>query len=188
MTLGGGGTMQKRYYALSAIGKDRPGIVADVAGLIYECGGNLEDSSMTLLGTQFALLILLSGSGEEFLYRLSLGCKRLEWEKHLAVFLTPVEEPENLPASRERKEDYELVTTGMDRMGIVYHVSRLLADNGINIADMHTKATPSPESGTPIFTMKIMLQVPLKLSVSGLLEKLNLLGEKLAIDISLKKQ
>ena len=91
---------------------------------------------MTLLGTQFALLILLSGSGEEFLYRLSLGCKRLEWEKHLAVFLTPVEEPENLPASRERKEDYELVTTGMDRMGIVYHVSRLLADNGINIADM----------------------------------------------------
>ena len=55
--------MQKRYYALSAIGKDRPGIVADVAGLIYECGGNLEDSSMTLLGTQFALLILLSGVG-----------------------------------------------------------------------------------------------------------------------------
>ena len=31
----------KHYFALSAIGKDRPGIVADVAGLIYECGGNL---------------------------------------------------------------------------------------------------------------------------------------------------
>ena len=71
----------KRYYALSAIGQDRPGIVADVAGLIFECGGNLEDSSMAILGNQFALLILLSGTGGEFQYRLSTGCKKLEGEK-----------------------------------------------------------------------------------------------------------
>jgi glycine cleavage system transcriptional repressor len=177
----------KRYYALSAIGKDRPGIVADVSGLIYECGGNLEDSSMTLLGSQFALLILLSGSGEEFQYRLFSGCKRLEWEKRLSIFLTPVEEAEGLPRAGEVTAVYELSTTGLDRMGIVYHVSRLLADQGINIADMHTKTTPSPESGTPIFTTKILLQVPVGVSPGDLLEKLNRLGEKLAIDISLKK-
>ncbi len=180
--------MKKRYYALSAIGKDRPGIVADVAGLIYECGGNLEDSSMTLLGTQFALLILLSGSGEEFQYCLSTGCKKLEWEKRLSIFLTPIEESESLPVSKERKENYELSTSGMDRMGIVYHVSRLLADHKINITDMHTKAIPSPESGTPIFTMRILLQFPEKLSPAALVEKLNRLAEELAIDISLKKQ
>ncbi len=178
--------MPKRYYALSAIGKDRPGIVADVAGLIYECGGNLEDSSMTRLGTQFALLILLSGSGEEFLYRLSTGSKKLEWEKHLSIFLTPVEDSENLPSS-EMGATYELSTSGLDRMGIVYHISRLLADHGINIIDMHTKATPSPESGTLIFTMKILLHVPGRVSPSEILEELNRLGEKLAIDITLKE-
>lgn len=183
-----GGLMQKRYYALSAIGKDRPGIVADVAGLIYECGGNLEDSSMTLLGTQFALLILLSGSGEDFSYRLSAGCKRLEWEKRLTIFLTPIEESENMDRSKDLTGNYEISTTGLDRMGIVHNVSRLLAEHGINIIDMHTKATPSPESGTPIFTMKILLQVPLKVSPAEILEKLNRLGEMLAIDISLKKQ
>ena len=177
----------KRYYALSAIGQDRPGIVADVAGLIYECGGNLEDSSMTLLGNQFALLILLSGSGEEFQFRLSTGGKRLEWEKHLSIFLTPLEEPSSIPKSQEMVEIYELSTTGLDRMGIVYHVSRLLADQGINIIDMHTKSTPSPESGSLIFATKIMLQVPGEVSSSDLLSKLNRLGEKLAIDISLKK-
>jgi glycine cleavage system transcriptional repressor len=181
-----GGAMQKRYFALSAIGKDRPGIVADVAGLIYECGGNLEDSSMTRLGTQFALLILLSGPGEELLYRLSTGCKKLEWEKRLTIFLAPVEESESQPPS-EGWDTYEVSTAGLDRMGIVYHVSRLLADCGINIVDMHTRATPSPESGTPIFTMQILLQVPARVSPSELLEKLNRLGEKLAIDITLKK-
>ncbi len=182
-----GGFMQKRYYALSAIGTDRPGIVADVAGLIFECGGNLEDSRMTLLGTQFALLILLSGSGEEFSYRLSTGCKRLEWEKRLTIFLTPIEDSETMSRSKELAGNYELSTTGLDRMGIVYHVSRLLAEHEINIIDMHTKATPSPESGTPIFTMKILLQVPSQVSPSEILEQLNHLGEKLAIDISLKK-
>jgi glycine cleavage system transcriptional repressor len=75
----------------------------------------------------------------------------------------------------------------MDRMGIVHRVSRLLADTGINIADMHTRAAPSPESGTPIFTMKILLEIPPGVSVKELLEKLNRLGEDLAIDISLKK-
>ncbi len=177
----------KRYYALSAIGKDRPGIVADVAGLIYECGGNLEDSRMTLLGDQFALLILISGTGEEFQIRLSTGCKRLEWEKHLSIFLTPVEETAGVPRSRGIMDIYELSTTGMDRMGIVYHVSRLLAEQGINIIDMQTKTTPSPESGTPIFTMKIVLQVPVEVSPTDLLGSLNRLGEELAIEISLKK-
>jgi glycine cleavage system transcriptional repressor len=177
----------KIYYALSAIGKDRPGIVADVAGLIYECGGNLEDSRMTLLGDQFALLILLSGAGEEFPIRLSAGCKRLEWEKHLAIFLTPVEETEGRPRFKGLMDIYELSTTGLDRMGIVYNVSRLLADQGINIIDMQTKSPPSPESGTPLFAMKIVLQVPLELSPSDLSKKLNRLGEELAIEISLKK-
>src|SRR4030042_4755906 len=169
----------KRYYALSAIGKDRPGIVADVAGLIYESGGNLEDSRMTLLGEQFALLILLSGAGEEFQFRLSTGCKRLEWEKHLSIFLTPVEETEGMPKLKGITAIYELSTTGLDRMGIVFYVYRLLAQQGINIMDIHTKTTPSPESGTLIFTMKIILQVPVEIWPAALLEKLNRVGEKL---------
>jgi len=66
-------------------------------------------------------------------------------------------------------------------------VSQLMADHGINIADMQTKATPSPESGTPIFTMKVLLEIPAEISTKELLEKLNRLGEELAIDITLKK-
>ncbi len=120
------------------------------------------------------------------MYRLSTGCKKLEWEKRLTIFLTPVEESESLPSS-ELLGNYEVSTAGLDRMGIVYHVSRLLADYGINILDMHTKATPSPESGTPIFTMKILLQVPVQVSPPQILERLNRLGEKLAIDITLRK-
>ena len=63
----------KSYYILSAIGKDRPGIVADVSEVIYECGGNIEDSNMGLLRTHFALLILFSAEKEEVDQKLSPG-------------------------------------------------------------------------------------------------------------------
>src|SRR5437879_12155108 len=81
----------RRWFVLSAIGRDRPGIVADLAELIYECDCNLEDSSMTILGSEFAVLLLLSGQGPDVERRLSAGCKRLEWEKRLTVFFRPLE-------------------------------------------------------------------------------------------------
>ncbi|MGZ3592030.1 MAG: ACT domain-containing protein, partial [Thermodesulfobacteriota bacterium] len=55
----------KTYFILSAVGKDRPGIVSDVSEVIYDCGGNIEDSSMSLLRNHFALLLLFSTEREE---------------------------------------------------------------------------------------------------------------------------
>src|SRR5689334_15832315 len=49
---------QKKWFAMAAIGRDRPGIVADLSECIYACGCNLEDASMTMLGSEFATLML----------------------------------------------------------------------------------------------------------------------------------
>jgi glycine cleavage system regulatory protein len=46
--------------AVTAIGTDRPGIIARVTGVLHEHGGNLEDSSMTILGGHFAIMLLVS--------------------------------------------------------------------------------------------------------------------------------
>ena len=46
----------QRWFILSAIGRDRPGLVADLAGLVLECDANLEDSRMTILGSDFAVI------------------------------------------------------------------------------------------------------------------------------------
>src|SRR4030095_16128575 len=88
---GKGTATMRKWFALSAIGHDRPGIVADLAELIYECDCNLEDSSMTILGGEFAVLLLLSGQAPDIAQRLSAACKRLEWEKRGTVFFRPLE-------------------------------------------------------------------------------------------------
>jgi len=149
----------RQLFALSAIGRDRPGIVADLAELIYECDCNLEDSRMTLLGSEFAVLLLLSGQGPDVERRLSAGCKRLEWEKRLTVFFRPLE-GEIVADAKAPGRCLECVVTGIDKAGIVARIARTLADRGVNVEDLHTELRPEPESGTPIYTMRVLVRIP----------------------------
>jgi len=175
----------RRWFALSAIGRDRPGIVADLAELIYECDCNLEDSSMTILGSEFAVLLLLSCEGEDVERRLTAGCKRLEWERRLTVFFRPLEgdgppRPAGLPGS-----SMECAVTGVDKAGIVARVARVLADRGVNITALNTQSRPEPETGTPIYTMRIQMIVPRAVDRQALRAELERVAADLRVELTL---
>jgi len=175
----------RRWFALSAIGRDRPGIVADLAELIYECDCNLEDSSMTILGSEFAVLLLLSCEGEDVERRLTAGCKRLEWERRLTVFFRPLEgdgppRPAGVPGS-----PMECAVTGVDKAGIVARVARVLAGHGVNITALNTQSRPEPESGTPIYTMRIQMIVPRIVDRQALRVQLERVAAELRVDLTL---
>lgn len=73
----------RKWFSLSAIGHDRAGIVADLAEFIYGADCNLEDSSMSRLGSEFAVLLLLSSTVPDADQHLASAAKKLEWEKRL---------------------------------------------------------------------------------------------------------
>ncbi|MFQ5665214.1 MAG: glycine cleavage system protein R [Candidatus Binatia bacterium] len=176
----------KRWFALSAIGADRPGIVADLAELIYECDCNLEDSSMTILGSEFAVLLLLTGRGESAEQRLSAACKRVEWEKRLTVFFRPLAgEPVPYGVSR-RASALELRATGVDKAGIVARVARCLANHSINITQLSTSSSPEPGTGTPIYHMRIRMDAPEGVEAEPLRRKLEEIAASLHVDLTLE--
>jgi glycine cleavage system transcriptional repressor len=176
----------KRWYAMSAIGKDRPGIVADLAELIFEHGCNLEDSSMTILGGEFAVLLLFTGSGEDLERRLSSACKRLEWERRLTVFFRPLEGPPVPYGDAQRRRVHELFATGVDKAGIVARVCRVLAERDVTIREMKTYSRPEPESGTPIYTMRVEIGVPDSVALGDLEAALDRIAERLNIEITVR--
>lgn len=176
----------KRWFALSAIGRDRPGIVADLAELVYDCDCNLEDSSMTILGSEFAVLLLLTGEGAEVEQRLATGSKRLEWEKRLTVFIRPLEgEPIPYSVGKEARP-FELQATGVDKAGLVARVARRLAEHGASIAQMFTHSRPEPGTGTSIYTMRIRLEVPAEVDEAALRDELESLADELNVDVKLE--
>ncbi|MFN2426909.1 MAG: glycine cleavage system protein R [Candidatus Binatia bacterium] len=171
----------KKWFAMAAIGRDRPGIVADLSECVYACGCNLEDASMTMLGSEFATLMLVSGSGADLPDRLYEATKRLEWERHLTVFLRPVDGPGQAAVDGG---DFTLSAVGVDRAGIVAGVARVLADHDVLITDLRGEAKPVAESGTPLYTLRIRMRVPASSPFPALRDALELVGSDLGIEVS----
>ena len=179
--------MGKRFI-VTAIGEDRPGFIADVSGLIYENGCNLEDSTMTSLSDEFAMIFRVEGPeekpGEELLeQRLLKECRRLEKEKGISAFVRPIRT--GRPAARKATSSEMLHMEGLDQAGIVYKISRYLADNGINISNFESRMTRSPETGAAIYTIDIQIEVPGGMSRARLDDGLTQVGNELNVDISL---
>ncbi len=174
----------RKWFIVSAVGRDRPGIVADLAQLVFDCEANLEDSRMTLLGNEFAAIMLCSGQGPDLEQRLAKGSKRLEWENRLTVFIRPLEgEPRPaVPAPGTRL--YAIETQGMDRAGIVAGICRTLADYHVNIADLHSSSLASP-SGAAVYRMNVLAEVPESLDPARLAKALEERGAQLGVDVSL---
>src|SRR5438067_8291182 len=57
--------MAEEYLVLTAVGTDRPGLVAELTALLAEQGANIADSRMALLGGEFALVMLVTGTAEQ---------------------------------------------------------------------------------------------------------------------------
>ncbi len=171
----------ERKYVLTAFGKDRPGIVADVSGLIYESGCNLEDSTMTRLMDQFAIILLFSGSSQDLEENLSKGCRRLEIEKGISAFFRTVDKPRLQQKGKTVK--HSLYIEGIDHAGIVYKISTCLAGLNINIENLHSEMKITPESGTVLYIMEILISIPESISLEDLDRGLSNVGEELNVEI-----
>ncbi|MCP4003352.1 MAG: hypothetical protein GY725_04075 [bacterium] len=172
------------WFILSAVGRDRPGIVAELAQLVFDCDANLEDSRMALLGNEFAAILLCAGSAEDLGERLAAGAKRLEWENRLTVFLRPLEGEPRPAVPAPGTHLVEIEAQGEDRAGIVAGICRCLADQRVNIADLRSASIPSP-SGSSLYRMTVLAEVPDHLEAAELTKLLDQIGADLGVDVSL---
>jgi glycine cleavage system transcriptional repressor len=173
----------KRWLVLSAIGTDRPGLVAKLAQLIYDSEANLEDSRMTILGTDFAVILLCSAGSREAADKIALGAKRLERDHGLTILLRSLEgQRPPVPAPGTRL--YRMEAMGEDRAGIVASLCRVLADRGVNIAELSTRSRPGP-GGSPHYELDVLAEVPDHVDTRALREALEAEADRLVIDVAL---
>ena len=143
------------HVAVTAIGVDRPGIVAAVTGVLKEQGGNLEDTSMTILRGHFAMMLVVevpSGSSPEGLQQaLAEVAQRL----HLVVTVRSIDEAVAIASAGQR---WALAVYGADRPGIVHAITSWLAEMGANITDLATRIIGEPDH--PVYAMHLDVWLP----------------------------
>ena len=144
------------HFAVTAVGADRPGIVAAVTGAFAAHGCNLEDSSMTILRGQFAMMLVVdapAGVGADELQAALAGPAA---ELDLVVTVRPAAEP--APAAPPEADSWTVSVYGADHPGIVHGVASLLRDREVNIVDLSTRVIGTPEA--PVYTMFLEVTLP----------------------------
>jgi glycine cleavage system transcriptional repressor len=170
----------RSYKALTAIGSDRPGLVNAISALVQRHGANIEDSRMAILGGEFAMIVLCSGSASELtaVEQAAQGAAA-ELGLHFVFKDTETARPRDY-------RPYLLRVSGIDRPGIVGSVTAPLAERGVNLASLESKVVHLPMSGTPTFVLEAELQIPPSTSLSELRRVLGELSEADNLDISIE--
>ena len=174
--------MAKEYFVVTIIGPDRRGLVANITEEIVSQNANIEESHMTRLGGEFAVLMLLSltnGNRQTLL----AGLEKLNGDQ-VKVFVKETD----LARLKvfEGFVPYQILVIGADHEGIVHHVAEYLAELRIQVDDMETHVNKAPVTGTPLFSMQADVQAPPKISLTQLRDQLEELGDQLGVDISVK--
>jgi len=156
--------------AVTVLGDDRPGIVAEVAGALAGLGCNLEDSTMTLLRGHFAMVVLVrTGHTRD---EVSVALEPLTGAD-LAVDVRPI--PEHGEHGRPGTA-YTVRVHGADRPGIVAAMTRVVAAHGGNIVDLGTRL------GDGIYVLVAELVLPVDASVDALKEELGAVAREIGVD------
>jgi glycine cleavage system transcriptional repressor len=165
-------------FALAAIGRDRPGIVAAVSNVLFEQGCNVEDSSMTLLRGNFAMMLVLAApegtTAATLQAALGGACEAMA----LTYAVLDVEDTADVP-----HPSHVLTVYGADRPGILYRVSEVLASAGVNITDLNSRLIGVDK---PVYALMLELAVPATLTVDELDRRLAEAAADIGVDVTLR--
>ena len=138
---------KNKWYMVTLIGKDRPGIVSHVTSALYEGGGNLGETSMMRLGGNFSIMMMVEFSGrtKELHDVLSTVTDSMDLHLHIDKIDAKLHE--------HRIPDVRISVYGADRAGIVSKVTAVLAEAGLNILDLESDVAGDKDK--PLYIMHI---------------------------------
>ncbi len=169
---------------ISGIGPDRPGIVAAIGQILLKHGCNIEDSTMTRLAQEFAVILIVSMPDTATLAELQRDMALLEVSHQLTTLVKAI--PDALAAQGpQARNPYMISVAGHDQAGLTFHVSQKLSDLGINITDLNAQVITG-EDDRPVYIMMVEVDVPPAISVEALRHDLQALACTLNVEIQVR--
>jgi glycine cleavage system transcriptional repressor len=159
-------TKQKTYLVISALGEDHPGIVNQISKTVLEHGCNIEDSRMTVLGGEFAAILLVEGKWNT-LAKIENALPELERQLGMTIISKRTGER----ATGKNLLPYAVDVVSMDHPGIVNNLAGFFADRKINIEDMATTSYAAAHTGTTMFSVHMTVGIPADMHIAGLREE-----------------
>jgi glycine cleavage system transcriptional repressor len=171
-----------QYFALTIIGRDHTGIVSQVAGILYQLGFNVADSSCSILGGQFSMILIISNPKISAKEEFSEAFSPLE-KDNLSVFIRTIK-PGGEIRPDLKGELCMISVYGSDKPGIIYQVAKELGDHKINITDLNTKLIGDQQK--PVYVMMLEALLPEETEIEDVESWMEKLKQQLQVDITVR--
>ena len=175
----------REWILISVFGRDRPGIVASVSRVLYGSGGNIEELSQTAIKGQFAMILIASASQPDSLAGLRDELGALSRDLDLEINLRRIREEEMIPFESGEAEPFILTVRGEDRPGLVYGITEVLAERGINITNLDAKTARLGDKVEYIQLFEV--DIPKSQDYRRVQEKLRARGKEMGVEVDLRR-
>ena len=163
-------------FAVTVVGRDRPGIVAGVTRTLYDQGCNLEDVTSTILRGHFSMVMIVQAPEGLGLEDLASALDETATALDVSVSVNEVTD-----AHGDAVTPTHIVSVhGADKPGIVFRVASALARHGANITDLTSRVLGGDDD--PVYA--VMLEVAL---TEGAEDDLRALTDELDVHVSVNR-
>ena len=122
-----------QYLVLTAIGKNKTGLVSELTGLVSQCQCNVVDSKMAIFGSEFTMIMLLAGDSAS-LVQLEMQLPQLAMQLDLLTMMKRTTKHQGINSS-----EYLVVLEGPDQTGTIKKLTSYLANNKIDISSLKSQ-------------------------------------------------
>lgn len=149
------------YLVVSALGEDRPGLVKEISAAVAESGCSVKDSRMAVLGSEFAMAMLVAGNWNA-VAKFETALPRVAERLGLSV-----QARRTRPRTGTANQiPYAVEVVAIDHPGIVHDVADFFAHRDINIEDIYTATYPAPHTGAPMFSLHMTVGIASDLAIA----------------------
>ncbi len=154
------------FLVITAVGDDRPGIVNELTKHILDGGCNIADSRMTILGGEFALILMISGNWNS-IAKIEDALPKMGDNLGLSI-TTKRTEPRS---QKGNLLNYHVDALAIDQPGIVHQVTEFFSSRQINIESLNTDSYNAAHTGTPMFAVSMTVNIPAEQSIAQIREQ-----------------
>ncbi|MGB5277751.1 MAG: ACT domain-containing protein [Gammaproteobacteria bacterium] len=168
------------HLVITALGDDRPGIVDELSNALFKHSLNIEDSRMSVLGGEFAVLLLVGGS-QQAIDAFIADTASLEESLNMKIMV-------KLTRSEARQQPivpYSVKVVAIDNPGIVHNLASFFSSRQINIVDLNTERYAAAHTATPMFAVHMTIGLPADIPLKQLREEFISMCDQLNLDASM---
>ena len=154
-----------KQLAVTVIGPDRAGLIRDLSKIVTGATGNIQESRMIALGSEFAILMLISGNW----HSIAKIREKLELLQNRGEVTITIRD--SSPRSGVAAAPYVIDVVSLDHEGIVLGLSNFFAARDLEIAELNTRQYNAPHTGAPMFSIQMTVNIPADIQLSALREE-----------------